>query len=151
MKQLFPPGMITGLGLFVSAGTKGDFCPHVVCPVSVILRTNLSWFGFAVMRLQKRASSIKIAKIGSDLNLKSSLVVSNTSEMMFYPLLVFSSLTLGKKKTLWAVSPLFSSLFLGCDSHAPSKVTHGKVLILSFVSKQLKICILHINVFFYLF
>lgn len=66
MKQPFPSKMITGLGVFVSAEAKGDFCPHVVCPsVSVILRTNLSWFGFACSYayFQKTSSSIKIAKI----------------------------------------------------------------------------------------
>lgn len=73
MKQPFPPKMITGLGVFVSTGTKGDFCPHVVCPsVSVILRTNLSWFGFACSYayFQKRGSSIKIAKMKKDFKIQ---------------------------------------------------------------------------------
>lgn len=68
MKQLFPPQMITGLGVIVSTGTKGDFCPHTVCPsVPVILRTT-SWFSFACSYTyaQKRASNIKIAKIEKD-------------------------------------------------------------------------------------
>lgn len=84
MKQPFPSKVITGLGVFVSAEAKGDFCPHVVCP-SVILRTNLSWFGFACSYayFQKTSSSIKIAKI-KDFKTQKVSSVSDTSQLMFY-------------------------------------------------------------------